>query len=119
MIKYLTPMGKVTYTDDFFESLVSSAVAGCYGVVGTASSDPADGIMSFILGDEMSPRGVSVRAEDNRLAIELHVKILYGISVRTICENIRERVVWAVESATDLKVGRIDISIDDIVADNL
>ncbi len=119
MINYVNPLGKITYTDDFFEGLVSSAITSCYGVVGTVSSDAADSVMSFVLGEELNPRGVSVGVEDNRLVIDLHVRILYGISVRAICDNIRERVIYAVEDATGLKVKKINISIDDIITDTI
>ena len=117
MINYYNPLGKVSLTNDYFEGLVAGALTGCYGVVGTAASDTADGVMSFILGEKLAPRGVTVRAEDNRLVIDLHIKILYGINVDAICDNIRERVTYAVEDSTNLKIKKRDISIDDIITE--
>ena len=117
MIKYTNPMGKISLTNEFFEGLVGQAIAECYGVVGTISQNAADSVKSMVLKDDVSYRGVHVAVEDNRLVINLHVRVLYGINVAAICDNVRERVIYAVENCTDLKVKRINISIDDIVTE--
>ena len=49
--------------------------------------------------------------------IELHIKVGYGLNIATIVQSITHKVKREVENATGLKVERIEVSVDDIVAD--
>ena len=50
-------------------------------------------------------------------APELHIKVGYGLNIATIVQSITHKVKHEVENATGLKVERIEVSVDDIVAD--
>lgn len=117
MIKIYNPMGKVYLTNDYFASLVGNAITSCYGVAGMSSSGAADSLRSLIFGSDSPEKGVTVREEDGKLAIELHIKVLYGVNISAIVENIKERVSYAVEHATAMKVKSINVSVDDIITE--
>ena len=55
--------------------------------------------------------------EGGRLVIALHIKVGYGLNISTITQSITHRVKDEVEHATGLKVARIDVYVDDILAD--
>ena len=55
--------------------------------------------------------------EEGRLVIALHIKVGYGLNISTITQSITHRVKDEVEHATGLKVARIDVFVDDIIAD--
>lgn len=116
MITYFTPMGSVSLTGDYFAELVSQAAKGCYGVADMASGSAADSIKAMVLGDHPE-KGVRVTQEDNKLQIELHIKVGYGLNIATIVHSITHRVKHEVENATGLAVARIDVSVDDILAE--
>ncbi len=115
MIKFYTPLGKVCMTGDFFAGLVSAAAQNCYGVAGMATSSRAENVKSLVLGSDFPEKGVRVTEEDGQLAIELHIKVTYGVNIAAIVRSITHKVRYAVEDATALKVRRINVCVDDIV----
>ena len=62
-------------------------------------------------------KGVTVTQEEGRLVIALHIKVGYGLNISTITQSITHRVKDEVEHATGLKVARINVFVDDIIAD--
>jgi len=117
MIKMYNQYGKISYTNDFFAGLVGNAITSCYGVAGMSTAGARDGLKSLVFGSDIPDKGVVVSVEDNELVIDLHIKVTYGVNIATIVENIKERVSYAVEKATDLKVRRINVSVDDIITE--
>lgn len=115
MIKFYTPLGKISLTSDFFAALVGNAIRSCYGVAGMSVAGPADSVRTLFFGSDIPEKGVVVSESDGALIIDLHVKVIYGVNIPAIVENIKERVVYAVENATNLKVSQINVSVDDIV----
>ena len=65
----------------------------------------------------LPPKGVTVTQEEGRLVIALHIKVGYGLNISTITQSITHRVKDEVEHATGLKVARINVFVDDIIAD--
>ena len=55
--------------------------------------------------------------EAGKLVIALHIKVGFGLNISTITQSITHRVKDEVELATGLKVARIDVYVDDIIAD--
>ena len=117
MIKIYNPMGKISLTNDYFAGLVGTAMTSCYGVAGMSTSGAADSIKTLVFGADALDKGVSVHEEEGQLVIDLHIKVLYGINITTVVENIKERVAYAVEKYTDLKVKTINVSVDDIITE--
>ena len=55
--------------------------------------------------------------EAGKLVIALHIKVGFGLNISTITQSITHRVKDEVELATGLKVARIDVYVDDVIAD--
>ena len=51
-----------------------------------------------------------------RIVIELHIAVSYGLNISTAARSISHRVKDEVEQATGLKVARVVVSVDDVVA---
>ena len=115
MINIYNPLGKISLTNDYFASLVGNAITDCYGVAGMAVAGPRDGLKALVFGSDIPDKGVVVSVEEDMLIIDLHIKVTYGVNIATIVDNIKERVSYAVENATNLKVKRINVSVDDII----
>lgn len=118
MITRVNPLGSVRLTNDYFAGLVSEAAQNCYGVAAMTSSGTEDDIKSFILRDNHRDKGVRVTEENGLLNLELHIQVGYGLNIQTIVSSITHRVRHTVEKSTGLKVGRIDVYVDDILADD-
>ncbi|MEG1781941.1 MAG: Asp23/Gls24 family envelope stress response protein [Oscillospiraceae bacterium] len=117
MIKFYTPLGKISLTNDYFAGLVGNAIISCYGVAGMSFAGPADNVKTLLFGSDIPEKGVVVSEDNGELIIDLHIKVIFGVNIATIVENITEKVRYAVEQATSLKVRSINVSVDDIISE--
>ena len=98
MITSRFPLGDVSFSAEYFSTLVGEATKHCYGVAAMAPRDLTDTVKSMVRGADFSEKGVRVTQEEGRLVIELHIAVSY------------------VEQATGLKVARVVVSVDDVIA---
>ncbi|MGN0708480.1 MAG: Asp23/Gls24 family envelope stress response protein [Faecalibacterium sp.] len=116
MITSRFPLGDVSFTAEYFSTLVGEATKQCYGVAAMAPRDMADAVVSLVRGTDYSERGVRVTQQDGRLVIELHIAVSYGLNISTAARSISHRIKDQVEQATGLKVARVIVSVDDVIA---
>ena len=116
MITSRFPLGDVSFTSGYFATLVGEAAKQCYGVAAMAPRDMTDAVRSMVHGSDYPEKGVRVTQEDGRLVIELHIAVSYGLNISTAARSISHRVKDEVEQATGLKVARVVVSVDDVIA---
>ena len=116
MITSRFPLGNVSFTDGYFSTLVGEATKQCYGVAAMAPRDMADAVKSMVYGSDYPEKGVRVTQQNGRLVIELHIAVSYGLNISTAARSISHRVKDEVEQATGLKVARVVVSVDDVIA---
>ena len=123
MITSRFPLGDVSFSAEYFSTLVGEATKQCYGVAAMAPRDLTDRVRSAVRGvddsargADFSEKGVRVTQEEGRLVIELHIAVSYGLNISTAARSISHRVKDEVEQATGLKVARVVVSVDDVVA---
>ena len=110
------PLGNVSFTDGYFSTLVGEATKQCYGVATMAPRDMTDAVKSMVYGSDYPEKGVRVTQQNGRLVIELHIAVSYGLNISTAARSISHRVKDEVEQATGLKVARVVVSVDDVIA---
>lgn len=111
--KVQNSFGYIEIANDVFSKIAGHVVSCCYGVVGLASRTRADGIVS-ILKKEVEEKGIRVNVEGNNVEIEMRIVVEYGLNIPAICESIRHRVIYYVESCTEYKVSKVNIFVDSI-----
>ena len=117
MINFYNTMGKVSMTGDYFAGLVSAAASSCYGVAEMATSGTTDTLKSFVFGSDFPDKGVRVSEQNGELAIELHIKIVFGVNIAAIVDSIANKVKYAVEQSSGLNVSKVDVYVDEMVAE--
>ena len=95
---------------------MGEATNQCYGVAAMAPRDMTDAVKSMVYGSEYPEKGVRVTQQNGRLVIELHIAVSYGLNISTAARSISHRVKDEVEQATGLKVARVVVSVDDVIA---
>lgn len=116
MITTRFPLGDISFSAEYFSTLVGEAAKQCYGVAAMAPRDMTDAVISLVRGSDYSEKGVRVTQEDGRLVIELHIAVIYGLNITTAARAISHRVKDEVEQFTGLKVARVVVSVDDVIA---
>jgi uncharacterized alkaline shock family protein YloU len=115
MITTYLPLGTLSFTGDYFATLVGEAAKSCYGVAGMATGCMTDSVKTFVLGSDFPEKGVRVTQQDGNLTIELHIAVSFGVNVSTAAQSITHRVRDEVERCTGLKVARVTVAVDDII----
>ena len=67
-----------------------------------------------LLKRENVSRGVNVTVVDNKIHIELHVIVAYGVSIRAVAQNILENVRCRVETYTGMEVDSISVAVEGV-----
>lgn len=111
MLKIQQSLGDVIISQDVIASLVSHAAMTCFGVVGMASRNPTDGIVS-LLRKEGIEKGVKVVATEDQVKIDVHIIVTYGVNIPAITESITNEVSYVVENTTGFKVDNVSVYVD-------
>ncbi len=111
--KMNTNMGEVVIDRDVLAKYAGAAATDCIGVVGMASVNVKDGVAKLLKRENVS-RGVNVYVVDNRIKIELHVLVAYGVSIRAVAQNILDSVYYKIERYTGLKVEGINVIVEGV-----
>ena len=115
MIKYENPNGYVELTNNYFANLIGNAAQSCFGVTKMVSPSPYQSIKTAIknkVDNDNATNGVIVKSVNGALVIDLFVAVSYGVNIAAISDSIVNRVRYAVESATELKVKEVNVHIE-------
>ncbi|ADU25791.1 Asp23/Gls24 family envelope stress response protein [Ethanoligenens harbinense] len=116
MIILETPNGIVDVSNEYYSTLIGSAVSSCYGVAGMAPGNAAQGIASFF-GRKKIDHGVLVTANGRELVVDLHIIVTYGVNIAEIVKSIIKKVRYTIEEATGLTVESVNVYVDGMRAD--
>jgi len=117
MITKGNPYGHICLTNDYFSGLVEQAAKQCYGIAAMGQTPTNKTVRSALATGSLPRKGVTVTQAGGKLNITLHIMVGYGLNIATISQSITHRVQDEVERATGLKVGRIDVYVDDILSE--
>jgi uncharacterized alkaline shock family protein YloU len=114
--------GTTTIGDEVVEKIAGFAarqVEGIYDLGGDLARALASVKEKVGLGekDEQSDRGVTVRLEGNTATVKIVIVIEYGYVVYTVAEQVRGKVIDAVERLLSLDVTAVDVVVDDVHID--
>jgi uncharacterized alkaline shock family protein YloU len=108
--------GTICISTEVIATIAGDAASHCYGVVGMAIRNPADGIANLLKKDNAS-RGVKVLVDEGGLTIDIHVIVEYGINIKVTSNSIIENVKYKVESATGFIVKQINVHVESVRVD--
>ena len=111
--KFQTELGTVTVNAEMRLKVASDAALECYGIVGMASKRSTDGLVQ-LFGKENLGRGVRIRPSADSVDVDLFIIVEYGISISAVASTIIDQVKYKVEHLTGIKVGKVNVSVEDI-----
>ena len=106
-------MGNIQINPDVIAFYAGSQAVECFGIVGMAALSVKDGIVK-LLKRENYGRGINVSIKDNKLSIDFHVIVAYGVSIRAVSDNLIENVKYKLEAFTGMEVDRINIYVEGV-----
>ena len=115
-VSYTHLKGNVLIDTDVISAIAGYVASNCYGVVGMASRNRANGLVSLLKLDTIS-KGVRVSCVEQELVIDLFIIVEYGVNVKTISQSIVGSVKYNVERLTGLKVSAVNIHVEGMRTD--
>ena len=107
-----TDLGMIRIRPEAVAKCAGSVAVESFGIVGMAAVNVKDGLVRLLKRDSLS-RGVKVHlTEENKIKIDLHVIVVYGVNIPTVTENLIENVAYKVEKFTGMPIERIRVYIE-------
>lgn len=100
-------LGVIDISTTAVTTIANQAVNQCYGVVGMANKNLANGIANLLSRD--SKRGIAVHIENNEIRVDVYVIVEYGVRIRAVAESIQHTVKFHVEKALGMTVSEVNV----------
>ena len=109
-----TQYGKIVIYPDVIATYAGSVAVECFGIVGMAAVNMKDGLVKLLKRDYLT-HGINVVVNaDNKITIDFHVIISYGVSISTVSDNLIETVKYKVEEFTGMELEKINIFVEGV-----
>ena len=107
-----TELGNVVIDTEVIAKYAGSAAVECFGVVGMAAVNVKDGIAK--LRRESLNRGVNITVNDNKITVDFHIIVSYGVSISAVADNLVSNVRYKIEEFSGLPVEKINIYVEGV-----
>lgn len=108
-----TDLGKITINPDVIAIYAGGVAVENFGIVGMAAISMKDGLVK-ILKKESLQRGINVDIKDNKISLDFHVIVAYGVSISAVADNLMNSVKRKVEKFTGMEVEHINVLVEGI-----
>ena len=105
--------GEVAIDTEVIAKYAGAVAIECIGIVGMAASNVKEGIVSLLKKESLS-HGVTATLNDNKLTLDFHVIVAYGVSIAAVADNLIENVKYKVETFTGLPVEKVNIYVEGV-----
>lgn len=106
-------IGYIEIDSEVIAQYAGSSAVESFGVVGMASVNMKDGIVKLLKRDSLS-HGVNVSIEENKITVDLHIIVSYGVSISAVAENLLSNVNYKIEEFTGMEVEKLNIFVEGV-----
>ena len=110
-----THIGKITIDKEVVSRYAGSVAVECFGVVGMAGVNVKDGLVKILKMDSIT-RGIVVKMVNNKLVLDFHVIVAYGVSISAVSDNLISNVKYKVEEFTGVEVAKVTVFVEGVRA---
>ena len=109
-----TDLGIITIDPEVIAKYAGSVAVECFGIVGMAAVNMKDGLVRLLKKESLT-HGIQVSiSDDNRIKIDFHVIVAYGVSISAVTDNLISNVKYRVEEFSGMPVDKINIYIEGV-----
>ena len=110
-----TELGSILIDTDVIATYEGSVAVECFGIVGMAAVNMKDGLVKLLKKDSLK-HGISVSISDNKISLDFHVIVSYGVSISAVADNLISNVKYKVEEFTGMTLEKINIYVEGVRA---
>ncbi len=108
-----THLGNIVINNEVIAQYAGSVAVECFGIVGMAGINMRDGLVRLLKKDSMT-RGINVSVNNNKIIIDFHVIVAYGVSIIAVADNLISNVKYKVEEFTGIAIEKINIFVEGV-----
>lgn len=106
-------MGEIIINPEVIALYAGTTAVECFGIVGMAAVSMKDGLVKLLKRESLT-HGINVGIAENRITIDFHVIVAYGVSISAVSDNLIENVKYKVEEFTGMEVEKINILVEGV-----
>lgn len=105
--------GEIIINPDVIATYAGSVAVECFGIVGMAAVSMKDGLVKLLRKDSLK-HGINVSLNENKISLDFHVIVSYGVSILAVADNLIGNVKYKVEQFTGMEVEHINILVEGV-----
>ena len=112
-MEIVADQGRIKISNEVIMMIVRRAVDEVQGIVSFSGGLPG-GFTEVFSKRTTTKKGVKITNEETQVVINLSIVIEYGVIIPDVVKKVQESVQKSVESMTDIKVGTVNVLVQDI-----
>ena len=106
-----THMGNITIDKEVIAQYAGTVAMECFGIVGMGIT--VKDVVKLLRKDNLS-KGITVTINNNKLTLDFHVIVSYGVSILAVSDNLIDNVKYKVEAFTGMEIEKINIFVEGV-----
>ncbi|HIY60181.1 MAG TPA: Asp23/Gls24 family envelope stress response protein [Candidatus Eisenbergiella stercorigallinarum] len=106
-----THMGNITIDREVIAQYAGIVAMECFGIVGMGIT--VKDVVKLLKKDNVT-KGIAVTVNNNKLTLDFHVIVSYGVSILAVSNNLIDNVKYKVEEFTGMEIEKINIFVEGV-----
>ena len=106
-----THMGNITIDREVIAQYAGIVAMECFGIVGMGIT--VKDVVKLLKKDNVT-KGIAVTVNNNKLTLDFHVLVSYGVSILAVSNNLIDNVKYKVEEFTGMEIEKINIFVEGV-----
>ena len=106
-----THMGNITIDKEVIAQYAGTVAMECFGIVGMGIT--VNDVVKLLRKDNLA-KGITVTINNNKLTLDFHVIVSYGVSILAVSDNLIDNVKYKVEEFTGMEIEKINIFVEGV-----
>ena len=106
-----THMGNITIDKEVIAQYAGTVAMECFGIVGMGIT--VKDVVKLLRKDNLA-KGITVTINNNKLTLDFHVIVSYGVSILAVSDNLIDNVKYIVEEFTGMEIEKINIFVEGV-----
>ena len=108
-----TELGQVVIDEEVIAKYAGMNALECFGIVGMATVNMKEGLVKLLKKESLT-NGITIAIHDNKLTIDFHVIVSYGVSIQAVADNLFSSVKYQVEEFTGMEIEKINMYVEGV-----
>lgn len=114
MLKLKNDRGTILIDDSVIAGIASIVASNCFGIAEMTAKNVTEQLRAFLKKDRKD-KGVHVFCDNNRVCIDIHIAVMYGVNIPAITESIAHKITYSVSEYIGYPVDKVNVFVDSVI----